>query len=148
IGPRQLLPELAALDWKDRQVRILFDTDGPRPKPDVVRAAEALARTLRRLGAVVRIAWLSPAAYGGKVAVDEWLTRHSPAELQTVLDEAREAVSAVPVLPLPVEQSWPSPLATEAFHGLAGEAIGVLGPASEADPAALLFQLLVGFGNV
>jgi hypothetical protein len=31
---------------------------------------------------------------------------------------------------------------------LAGEAVRVLEPASEADPAALLFQLLVGFGNV
>src|SRR5262249_55221174 len=42
---------------------------------------------------------------------------------------------------------WPSPLAPEAFHGLAGDVVRVLEPASEADPAALLLQFLVGFGN-
>src|SRR6516164_7795883 len=48
----------------------------------------------------------------------------------------------------PEENPWPAPLAAEAFHGPLGEAVNVLAPASEADPAALLFQLLVGFGNV
>jgi hypothetical protein len=51
-------------------------------------------------------------------------------------------------LPLPTDPPWPGPLAPEAFHGLAGEIVRVLEPASEADPAALLFQLLVAFGNV
>jgi hypothetical protein len=48
----------------------------------------------------------------------------------------------------PEENPWPAPLAAEAFHGPLGDAVNVLSPASEADPAGLLFQLLVGFGNV
>jgi hypothetical protein len=58
------------------------------------------------------------------------------------------ADKARPDIRLPVESPWPAPLAEEAFHGLAGDAVRVLEPASEADPAALLFQLLIAFGNV
>lgn len=39
-------------------------------------------------------------------------------------------------------------LAREAFHGLGGEIIELIEPHSEADPAGLLVQLLVAFGNV
>jgi hypothetical protein len=49
---------------------------------------------------------------------------------------------------LAAEPSWPDPLAPEAFHGLAGEIVRTLEPASEADPAGLLFQFLACFGNV
>lgn len=44
--------------------------------------------------------------------------------------------------------TWPEPLAAEAFYGLAGEVVRTIEPHSEADPAALLIQLLVAFGNV
>jgi hypothetical protein len=50
--------------------------------------------------------------------------------------------------PPPADPPWPKPLAQEAFHGLAGDVVRVLEPASEAHPAALLFQLLIAFGNV
>ena len=43
---------------------------------------------------------------------------------------------------------WPDPLGAAAMHGLAGEFVEIVEPHSEADPAALLIQLLVGFGNV
>jgi len=44
--------------------------------------------------------------------------------------------------------SWPSPLAKEAFHGLAGEFVNLVEPHTEADPAALLVQILTAIGNV
>ena len=44
--------------------------------------------------------------------------------------------------------AWPAPLAGEAFHGLPGRVVATIGPHSEADPAALLVQFLVAFGNV
>jgi len=50
--------------------------------------------------------------------------------------------------PKPVRPSWPAPLATKAFHGVAGEVIRVIAPESEADPAALLIQLLVAVGSL
>ena len=46
-----------------------------------------------------------------------------------------------------VDVRWPEPLGEKAFHGLAGEVVRLIEPHSEADPAALLIQLLVAFGN-
>jgi hypothetical protein len=46
------------------------------------------------------------------------------------------------------EPEWPTPLATIAFPGIAGEFVATLMPHTEADPAALLFQFLTGFGNI
>ena len=42
---------------------------------------------------------------------------------------------------------WPS-LAAAALYGLAGDIVRTIEPASEADPAALLMQTLVAFGNL
>ena len=46
----------------------------------------------------------------------------------------------------PAEQ-WPEPLGEAAFYGLAGEAVEAISPHTEADPIAILSQLLVSFGN-
>jgi hypothetical protein len=43
---------------------------------------------------------------------------------------------------------WPDPLGEAAYHGLAGEFVAAVEPHTEADPAALLVQFLVAFGNV
>jgi hypothetical protein len=43
---------------------------------------------------------------------------------------------------------WPKPLAPEAFYGAAGDVVKLIEPASEADPAGILIQALVCFGNV
>jgi hypothetical protein len=42
---------------------------------------------------------------------------------------------------------WPKPLAEEALHGLAGAIVRAIDPVTEADPAAVLVQLLVAVGN-
>ena len=44
--------------------------------------------------------------------------------------------------------TWPQPLAQEAFYGLAGDIVHTIEPHTEADPAALMIQLLTTFGNV
>jgi hypothetical protein len=44
--------------------------------------------------------------------------------------------------------NWPEPPKEEAFYGLAGEWVGMVEPHTEADPAALLIQFLVAFGNL
>jgi hypothetical protein len=46
------------------------------------------------------------------------------------------------------ERQWPKPLAEHAFHGIAGEIVRAIEPHTEADPAALLFHFLSGFGNL
>ena len=77
----------------------------------------------------------------------------SDLEIQTIAASisryASEPSSPNPPFPPPtVSQRWPSPLDKKAFHGLAGEFIHLVGPHTEADPVALLSQLLVAFGNV
>jgi Bifunctional DNA primase/polymerase, N-terminal len=57
---------------------------------------------------------------------------------------AAESAESIIVDPPP----WPDPPGEEAFHGLAGEIVRTIEPASEADPTALLVQSLVCFGNV
>ncbi|AEE98008.1 DUF3987 domain-containing protein [Mahella australiensis] len=43
---------------------------------------------------------------------------------------------------------WPDPMRSSAYHGLAGDVVNALLPYTEADPAALLINFLVGFGNI
>lgn len=43
---------------------------------------------------------------------------------------------------------WPDPLPEWAFYGLAGDVVRAISPQSEADPAALLFQVLAAVGNL
>ena len=45
------------------------------------------------------------------------------------------------------KRQWPKPLGEDAFSGFAGEFIYAVQEHTEADPAALLFQFLVCFGN-
>jgi len=49
-------------------------------------------------------------------------------------------------LALPVPDGWPAPPGPAAYHGLAGEIAGAVAPHTEADPVAILTQLLVAFG--
>jgi hypothetical protein len=56
-----------------------------------------------------------------------------------------EARPATPPLKAPV---WPAPPEPEAYHGLAGDIVRALEPHTEADPVAILIQVLVAFGSV
>lgn len=47
---------------------------------------------------------------------------------------------------LPAPAGWPQPPGPAAYHGLAGEIVGQVAPHTEADPAAILSQLLIAFG--
>ena len=49
-------------------------------------------------------------------------------------------------LTLPVPEGWPAAPAQAAYHGLAGEIVNAIAPHTEADPVAILSQLLVAFG--
>lgn len=42
---------------------------------------------------------------------------------------------------------WPEPLAKEAYHGIIGEIVDLIEPQTEADPAAILLQILIAFGT-
>jgi hypothetical protein len=130
--------------------------------PDADQAGEqlveGLARRLTKLGWQGQL-WRVPLPDGIK-DVSDWRVRDS----KRFLGELAEAVkgakllgdhhdvgnnASTPHVASPdAGPAWPDPLAPEAFYGLAGEIVHALEPASEADPAALLFQLLIAFGNV
>jgi len=57
---------------------------------------------------------------------------------QNVSQEIKHEDEAIP---------WPSPLGEVAYHGLLGGFVKAVTPFTEADPAALLMNLLVGFGS-
>jgi hypothetical protein len=61
--------------------------------------------------------------------------------------ENAEVAAASGLVPC-FEDSYPKPVDSAAFHGLAGEVVRLIEPHTEADPVALLVQLLVGFGNI
>ena len=60
----------------------------------------------------------------------------------------KAAETAAPETAAPETAPWPSPLAPEAYHGIAGDIVRLIEPETEADPAALLFQFLAAVGNV
>jgi hypothetical protein len=47
---------------------------------------------------------------------------------------------------LPVPEGWPEPPEEDAYYGLAGDIVNTLAPHTEADPVAVLVQLLVACG--
>jgi hypothetical protein len=55
---------------------------------------------------------------------------------------------APPSIVRDADDSWPAPPADAAFCGLIGEIVQVLAPATEADPTAILVQILVSLGSV
>ena len=66
---------------------------------------------------------------------------------ERVAEDAAEA-EADPVPAAAEAQPWPEPLASEAYHGIVGQIVRMIEPETEADPAAILFQLLVAVGNM
>lgn len=67
------------------------------------------------------------------------------AERKLGLVTADQSNPAEPLAPIGAR---PDPLTAPAFHGLAGDVVRLIEPHSEADPAALVMQTLVGFGNL
>jgi hypothetical protein len=144
---------MGAGKWQDRfagplrgrHVVILPDADAPG------RAhAQQVARSLAAHAASIKVLELPGLPPAGDVS--DWLAAGGTAADLERLAEAAPAwqdscpAAAAPVLPM--DPPWPDPLAPEALYGLAGDVVRLLEPATEADPAALLLQLLVGFGSL
>lgn len=76
------IPDLDRVTWSHRPVYLCFDYD-PRPttQENVRAATEALMRELRRRGATVIAVALPPGPDGAKQGLDDFLLRHSRADL-------------------------------------------------------------------
>ena len=116
-----------------------------------LRAAEKLAARLKAEGRTAFVLLPEGPIPDGQKSLD-WLDVFNIDQsiLVAALKRSQPFTLAVTQeLPPIIEHvSWPSPIASEAFHGLAGNIIRLIEPHTEADPVALLVQLIVAFGNV
>lgn len=152
-GGADQLAELLA-DWpKDRGIVVVGEND-LKPSGDWPgrAGAEGVGRSLAaKLRRVVLVA-MPP---DGVKDVREWLTHPDPAEANWP-DRGEELrrhleANAEPIHPSgtpPVRPEWPDPPAEEAYYGLFGRIVRTLTPHTEADPVALLVQLMILFGSV
>jgi hypothetical protein len=134
-----------------KRVRIIPDND--RVGRD---HAEAIARSCHAAGLDVRIVPLPDVPDKGDVS--DFLGTHSSDDLRALLKAAPPYVptavptgddgddlEADPALPT---HAWPASLSRAAYLGIFGDIVDALAPETEADPAALLIQMLAMFGNV
>lgn len=137
---------------RGRNVVILPDNDGTGQEH-----AESVARSLSRITASVKVVGLPGLPDKGDVS--DWIKAGGTAEQLIVLSrdaapyEASSSNSSNSQAPVgssderkPV--AFPMLDRSKALYGLAGDIVRAIEPHSEADPTALLVQLLVAFGNV
>jgi len=105
---------------------------------------------LFRRSGMMRKKWLREDYREDTMAKAIALTRDSwdPGQATKLNGSGGSGGSVESVPHLPIDPEWPTQLQPEALCGLAGELMETLGPHTEADPAALLVQFLIAFGNV
>jgi len=84
-----LIPDLEVIDWSEREVVIIFDSD-VTTNQNIQDAESRLAKQLAIKGAKVRVARLPAAEDGSKVGLDDYLVSHSVAELHQIINAAGE----------------------------------------------------------
>ncbi|MFO0799420.1 MAG: DUF3987 domain-containing protein [Gemmataceae bacterium] len=86
-GPRELIPDLAAVAWAGRPVFVVYDSD-LADKPAVRLAEWHLAEALAAAGAVVRAVRLPHGPGGEKAGLDDFLTARGADALRLLMDVA------------------------------------------------------------
>lgn len=104
VNDGAILPELAAVAWRGREVFIVFDAPDTTTNKDVMREERKLAQALAQRGAVVKVVRLPPGPPGadgkpGKVGLDDFLV----AQGERGPDALRELLAAA----LPPEKPEP-----------------------------------------
>ena len=94
FGGISLLADFDYVTWKNRDVRIVFDSDVMN-KLSVRKALERLTEHLQRKGAHIAAVYL-PSADGEKVGVDDYLLTHTVDELEGLIDGPRPAPKIAP----------------------------------------------------
>ena len=136
-------------DLRGRDVILWPDHDEP-DRSHMVRVFEAL----QGIASSVRV--FSWGSTPGDDAAD-FIARGGTAEELTRLLATRSSVASaggteqdLSPAPAPMTQrrESPEPLSALAYHGPLGELVRILEPQTEADPAAILLQLLAAFGSI
>ncbi|MHB1865844.1 MAG: bifunctional DNA primase/polymerase [Candidatus Saccharimonadales bacterium] len=138
----------------------------PAPAPNVAHAqGEAIAEggrnaALASLAGSMRRRGMTPEAIEAALVTENDARCKPPLPASEVREIARSVARYPPAAPVrsaelvqeplaskPPRQ-MPAPLAEAAYYGLAGEFTRLVGPETEADPAALLFQFLAAMGSI
>ncbi|MCH8242372.1 MAG: DUF3854 domain-containing protein, partial [Planctomycetes bacterium] len=85
----RLLPHLETIEWKDRRVYIVFDSD-LNEKPEIRDAESRLAAQLKYRGARVLVGRLPDGPDGAKQGIDDFLISYSKTAFREILDKAEE----------------------------------------------------------
>ncbi|HKF94723.1 MAG TPA: DUF3987 domain-containing protein [Gammaproteobacteria bacterium] len=125
----------------NRRVFVWPDHDEPG-----LNHAQEVAEKLIGLDASVRLVEVAKLKLPAKGDMVDWLEAHPRA---TVAD-----LNKLPLVDYAKAENvtikaelWPDPLSNDAYYGLAGEIVRTIEPHTESDPAAILVQLLIAFGN-
>lgn len=139
---------------------------GAKPAPEPARAqGEAIAEggrnhTLASLAGSMRRRGMTTEAIEAALVKENDARCKPPLPASEVREVARSVARYPPAAPgrsveLPPEpvasqppRQMPAPLGEAAYYGLAGEFTRLVGPETEADPAALLFQFLAAMGSI
>jgi len=135
--------------FRAKNVVVVPDQDEPGYKwaGKVLPSLYGIARSVKRVD-------LPGLNFGSGGDVTDWMNSgHSKLELLEIFQSTDEWEPAGfgQNVQAPVSfisgPTWPEPM-HDAYYGLAGEIIDSISPATEADPAGLLAQFLLTFGNV
>jgi len=145
----QAEPEITAdeIDWKEPPAASIesatnaierIEAAGLTDEEDVLKHVRAhLMPVLHRL---------DPLAQG--TVIEEAAARLPGVTAEGLRAKLREHHEILAGIDSRADPRWPEPMSDEAFHGLAGDFVGVVEPQSESDPAALLTGFLVAAGNI
>ena len=151
LQPSKPIQDLDLITSPGRKVYIVFDSDA-MTKSEVGREVDKLAAELigRQMQAYsVRIPQLPEQK---KTGLDDYLIARRSAALQALIEASPHVhVSAHDYNDLEHTliqfREFPQ-ISPDVFHGIAGEIVRTIEPHTESSSAALLVQLLVGFGNL
>jgi hypothetical protein len=122
------------------QPRLLVRSETAIPQGERNSTLASLAGSMRRPG-------FSPQAIEDALQTENQLRCDPPLAATEVAQIARSIGSYSPSRETRAH-SWPAPLAAAAFYGVPGDFCRLVEPTTEADPAALLVQFLIGFGSL
>jgi hypothetical protein len=165
-GGHRLIDDLAAIEWENRDIYIVFDYD---PQADTRRQVELAQRRLaaclqaagsgsRFAGATERIAIpprvysvvLPPGPEGAKMGADDFIVARGAAAFMELVDRAIPVISIITCGPdaNAVIKIIPPALDAAALHGPVGEFIRAVEPHTEATAAGILAHLLPAIGTL
>lgn len=173
VAPPSLHPSGLLYQWlapepplADMSPWMLAELAAAKPAPEAPRAqGEAIAEggrnhALASLAGTMRRRGMTPAAIEAALVVENDTHCQPPLPASEVRNIARSVARYEPAAPVrsvdPPAQTvasqpprqLPAPLSEAAYYGLAGEFTRLVGPETEADPAALLFQFLASMGSI